>query len=76
MRAIQRKIPGCWAQGQPEAGAANQNCPVYKAIPLRKATQPGLEATVNQGSEANTTHRRQWPITINSESVVLVADNK
>lgn len=48
VRAIKGKIPGRWAQGQPEARAANQNHLVYKAIPLRKAHKARLEANATR----------------------------
>lgn len=46
--AIKGKIPGRWAQGQPEARATNQNHLVYKAIPLRKAHKARLEANATR----------------------------
>ena len=45
VQAIKREIPGRCAQGQPEARATKQNCLVYTAIPLRKASATWLEAT-------------------------------
>lgn len=44
VQAIRSKIPGRWAQGQPQARATNQNCLVYKPIPPREAYTATLEA--------------------------------